>query len=370
MEPAPRLKNAAVVVIGEMARSPRMMYHALSLADQAGFQVYLVGHKGRKLYSAVEKHPHISQELLFTPVSFGTFRRRSFVFASVVRVLLELFQLALLLLWRLPRCEVMVVQTPPGVPVLAVAQLACLLRNIHLVVDWHNLGYTLLQADRRPWVIVEGYRQCERLFGRGASANFCVSEAMQRWLHSEWNIGATVLHDCPAAVFREYPPEAIHALLTGPSREALLPPELSNPGPAASHTTTPLTNVLPDGKVRVVELVPGPEAVALVVSSTSWTPDEDFGVLLDAFQIYDRETVVRPTELPRLWAVITGDGPLRGFYEEQIAGLGLRRTFIRTAFLRDLQDYAILLASAHLGLSLHTSSSGIDLPMKVVDMFG
>ncbi|KAI9804198.1 MAG: hypothetical protein M1825_001600 [Sarcosagium campestre] len=111
----------------------------------------------------------------------------------------------------------------------------------------------------------------------------------------------------------------------------------------------------------------------LLVSSTSWTADEDFSMLLDALMSYSRETLKPQNKLPRILAIITGKGPQKSYYLEEISRLQeedrLSNVTILTAWL-DMADYAALLGCADLGVSLHTSTSGLDLPMKVVDMFG
>jgi beta-1,4-mannosyltransferase len=112
------------------------------------------------------------------------------------------------------------------------------------------------------------------------------------------------------------------------------------------------------------------ERIQLVVSSTSWTEDEDFQILLDAILQYESNARDQPiSQYPRLLFVITGKGPLKSYYEEKISKLALNRTRIITVWLEAV-DYPLLLGTADLGVSLHKSTSGMDLPMKVVDMYG
>jgi len=129
---------------------------------------------------------------------------------------------------------------------------------------------------------------------------------------------------------------------------------------------TLLTNKI-DGEVSYKDDRP-----ALVISSTSWTPDEDFQILLDAVIKYDHhaEHAVKLGKVyPKILFVITGKGPLREYYENKIKQLHLNHTRIMTLWLK-AEDYPLLLGSCDLGICLHKSSSGLDLPMKVVDMFG
>lgn len=143
---------------------------------------------------------------------------------------------------------------------------------------------------------------------------------------------------------------------------------------------------LSNGKLR-------PDRPMLVVSSTSWTEEEDFGILLDALQALEeeegrgakRETRSSRRRLsgegqkeengvvlqkkPFMVVMVTGKGPQKAMYEERISRMNLQRCAVCTIWLEAV-DYPRLIGSADLGVSLHSSTSGIDLPMKVLDMFG
>ncbi|XP_016109559.1 chitobiosyldiphosphodolichol beta-mannosyltransferase-like, partial [Sinocyclocheilus grahami] len=107
---------------------------------------------------------------------------------------------------------------------------------------------------------------------------------------------------------------------------------------------------------------------ALLISSTSWTEDEDFSVLLQALEEYEK-FVEAGHKLPSLVCVITGKGPQKDYYKKLIDSKEFHHIKICTPWL-EAEDYPVLLGSADLGVCLHKSSSGLDLPMKVVDMFG
>lgn len=211
------------------------------------------------------------------------------------------------------------------------------------MIDWHNFGYSILALKLGPaHPLVKVSRWYERVLSRGATAHFCVTNAMAKVLDSDFHCHSPilVLHDRPAAYFQP---------LDQHERKIHLP------------------NIL-----QGIEIPPAKQNSRVLVSSTSWTPDEDFSLLLDALCIYASRTLVHPYNLPLL-VIITGKGPQKAHYLSRVQALEaagkLNNVCIRTGWF-SIQDYAMLLACADLGVSLHTSSSGVDLPMKVVDMFG
>jgi beta-1,4-mannosyltransferase len=292
--------------------------------------------------------------------------------ALPLKALLQLLALLWMALLALPRPAVILLQLPPALPTMAVCWLAARRHRARLVFDWHNFAFTLMALGMgRRHALVRAAERYERFWGRRADAALCVTRAMQQELAQHWRVPATPFHDRPPRFFARATLRQRHELLRG------LAPALARPMHPRDWAAAEMA-ALPEGETLCTRRGPGGGAAAradrpaLLVSSTSWTPDEDFGLLLAAAELYDSLAVRgrrAPAALPRLLVCVTGRGPQRAAFEARMRALDLRRVAFRTLWL-DPGDYPLLLGSADLGVSLHASSSGLDLPMKVVDMFG
>ena len=331
--------RTAVVVLGDLGRSPRMQYHALAAAVN-GADVDLVGLEGAPLHAALTAEPRLRSHRL----PDRTFRSRTkhgvrrFVLLSAARACLQSARL-LAALTRLPKPDVILVQNPPAVPTLAVAWTVARLRGAKLVIDWHNLSHTILAvplgSEHRA---VRALARSEARWARRANAHLTVSQGMADWLRREWGITATVLHDRPPSFFAKPDLAAAAALWQRLARDLNL----------------------------------GGRRIPLVVCPTSWTPDEDFDLLLEALERTERKlaaTNPKDGADPDLAVLMTGRGALRQDFEKRLARRNLRRLAVRTAWLEP-SDYPVAVGMADAGLCLHQSSSGLDLPMKLADFRG
>src|SRR5262249_7947627 len=136
--------RAAVVVVGDLGRSPRMQYHAHALAV-SGVEVDFVGYAGAPLPKFLTDDPRVTSH--HVPEARLRFRvgRSSLLYALAAFV--DGFRLSvrrLRALLRVPKFDLLLVQNPPALPTLHVAWIAARLRGARFVVDWHNLGYTML----------------------------------------------------------------------------------------------------------------------------------------------------------------------------------------------------------------------------------
>ncbi|KAK7111149.1 chitobiosyldiphosphodolichol beta-mannosyltransferase-like [Littorina saxatilis] len=346
-------KSVCIVVLGDIGRSPRMQYHAVSLA-KSGFYVNIVGYGGSIPHKQVRDNDNIELNTISEAPGFLTYLPGplSFIFRA-----LWLFLSLIVTLLLLPKSRFYFVQNPPTIPTFPVVWLVCLIRNSRMVIDWHNYGYTILSLKLgSDNLLVSLSQRLERVFGRQAVANICVTSAMKEDLCHYWNIRATTVYDRPPDIFKTTTLSEQHELFI----------RLAEQYPAfkASFVTegsTAFTRC--DGKGVISRVKNRP---VLLVSSTSWTEDEDFGLLLDALERYDNDAA---DSAPRILCVITGKGPQKEMYQKKIENLQWKKIQFCLPWLT-AEDYPLLLGSADIGVCLHKSSSGLDLPMKVVDMFG
>src|SRR5207249_4460518 len=277
----------------------------------------------------------------------STFRRRTGR-VGLAYAIIALFDAALtgFRLWRtlrkLQRPDLVLTQNPPAFPTLVVTWFSLRRKGVRFVIDWHNLGFTLLRLRLGRWhPAVRLARWFERRDARRVEANLCVSRGLAAFLESRFGVTqAHVLYDRPASVFMP-----IDRLERELFRQALF------------------------GRLGIRGGV-----VGFIVCPTSWTEDEDFDVIIEAVprleeRIRGWETAGAGRRFTDLVILVTGDGARRAEFERRFAGLPARRIQLRARWLEP-EDYPKVVGSADLGLCLHRSSSGLDIPMKVADLFG
>jgi beta-1,4-mannosyltransferase len=236
--------------------------------------------------------------------------RMSRLFIALFRVLLR----------EKPRA--ILVQNPPSFPTLTAAALAAKWTGAGVTVDWHNYGFSLLglRLGATHW-LVRLARWYEFRAGRSAVSHLCVSRAMRENLMRDAGIRAEVLYDRPVGDARAAP-----------------------------------------GAERIERAGTTRSRGFVAVCPAGWTADEDMELLLDALES------MPPMPDQSITVYATGEGVKRKELGPRLGALRLKGILADTGYLPEA-EYWDLVRRADLGLSLHRSSSGLDLAMKVVDLF-
>ncbi|KAI8049736.1 hypothetical protein BDF22DRAFT_698422 [Syncephalis plumigaleata] len=305
-------KRAMIVVLGDIGHSPRMQYHARSLMEH-GYQVDMVGYSGAQPLSTLLDSPLVHFHYLVSPPRLpANTPKLLFLAYAPFKIIYQVLVLIRTMLWTTPSPDFILIQNPPAIPLLVVARLVAGLRRSRLIIDWHNFGYTILGLNlgaRHPVVrIAEWY---ERIFGGNAYAHLCVTKAMALKLRNDWQLCG------PIYTLYDRAPDQFHRLDLAERHELFTRLAMSK---QLINTPVNTTNNDNDDNDNDVNAPIWTETIDSL-EQTLWTE-----------RASSQSVVVERSNRPALLVTAT--------------------------------------SSADIGISLHASSSGLDLPMKVVDMFG
>ena len=367
-----------------------VQYHVLSLL-QAGHFVTFIGYRGEALIPSLQKFtsegvksgeptlnvlrfpaPKIPYLRSTVPLLHFLWRSVS-LWILLLSTLLFIKPVTIQSKRVLP--EVILMQNPPAIPVLLILAGYKLLTGAKLIIDWHNLGYSMINEELMSFRAFG--KMYESFLAPMADGHLTVTKALQQFLQTDLGVknnNCSVLYDCPPSHFRLRTLIEQHRILAKVHPDLMQElknagvshwPEFSQSPSLEESNATFLTEPLAG---RPGKFQPRAQRPALIVSSTSWTPDEDISILIDALQLADKQIQETNSSL-RIICAITGKGPLKEHYEEVIKKKTWKSVAIVTLWMEP-GDYPSFLATADVGISLHTSTSGLDLPIKVcLDLF-
>jgi beta-1,4-mannosyltransferase len=176
-----------IIVLGDVGRSPRMMYHASSFARHE-WEAILVGYYDTPLMPSLLESPHIHSRPIVSPPKI--IMRLPWIIRAPVRILYQIISVLQIALFTLPfHPEVIMVQNPPSIPTLALARFITHVSKAKLLIDWHNTGYSILaMRTGEASTLVQIAKWFESFFGKKAYAHLFVTKALEQFLAKEWSL--------------------------------------------------------------------------------------------------------------------------------------------------------------------------------------
>jgi len=257
-------------------------------------EVSLIGYNGGDLRYDISNDQKIKTYHISDRINqfFKTMPRFLFIVAAAIKIIYQIISLTWILLFSIPRPKFLILQNPPGIPAIYICSIICFIRRTTFIIDWHNYGYSILQVNKRNRILVTVAGFYESFYGKCAKMNFCVSDKMRQHLKESMGIDAIALPDLAMPnVFRLLTIEESHDFFNKYRKQF----------PPSTDDSNLFTEMNKDYVVSSKRNRP-----MLMLSSTSWTPDEDFNLLLDAFISCEKKLKTLETNPPRVIFIITG----------------------------------------------------------------
>ena len=366
-----RIKSIAILVLGDIGRSPRMQRHAISCLDNLNenYIIYFVGFINSPLLSQFNDKKY-KNRIIFYNIKSIKLTNVPFIIYAIVKIISESFHLFWILFlnpYKIVKLQTIILQNPPTIPIGIISRFVCWFRAATLIIDWHNFGFTILALKIRNQTILNIYKYVEKMLFQLSDQNLTVTKTMKKFFIDKWNGNNNNIH-----VLYDKPTDMYYQELTQHQQQhndGLLYNEL-----AKYFNIKPNNNITnPSNEMKQLK-----GNNLWMISSTSWTKDEDLNMLLTDNILTTIDNKIQQTYGNNndisIYLFVTGkdEGGLKEIFIKGYNDIknGLKYIKVYPIWLNKYETYIHLLRYCDLGLCLHNSSSGLDLPMKVVDMFG
>lgn len=363
-----------VVNIGDVGRSPRTANHIVQISKLPSSQVDYLCFLETEVPSFLQK-PNINLVFANTRINKLVKKLPSIVY-FFLRIFLELITFFFLFCTSLrKKYDNILIQNPYCLSFLLFLPLYKLFsKHTRVVIDVHNFGYSLLsphssaktntpaeQSSASPArkylskfkrILVAVYKFSEVFLVRfNADRVLTVSKAMKAALIGEWRIPQDrvfVLYDLPDfSKFHKLSLNEKHDFLSSIKEFQLgenetISTEKDSNGEVTEKTSKNLLGVI----------------------SSSWGLDDDFETLIEALKILEERKSFTQT----LYLFFTGSGPRKSELGARLLQLSSKKIVILIKWLH-FSEYTSLIGSADFTISVHKSSTGLDLPIKILDSF-